>query len=82
MWRLPPSPLPLKGGHIIFVLRLNVKSSHFPYYWFLHDIIKIQTKELSILLIFYFYEALEQLKLILIENFYFKRVLHFVIRYA
>ena len=56
----PPPPCRWKGG--TFVLSLNVKSSHFPYYWFLHDIIKIQTNKLSILLIFYFHEALEQLK--------------------
>ena len=45
----------------------------------LHDIIKIQTKELSILLIFYFYEALEQLKTNINRKFSLQRVLHFVI---
>ena len=52
------------------------------YGWFSHDVIKIQTKKLSILPRFYFHDALEQLKTNIHNNFRFKRVLEFVIEYA
>ena len=47
-----------------------------------HDVTKIQTTKLSILLRFYFYDVLEQLKTNFHTNFRFKRVLGFVIEYA
>ena len=50
--------------------------------WFSHDVTKIQTKKLSILLRFYFHDALEQLKTNFHTNFRFKRVLGFVIEDA
>ena len=50
--------------------------------WFSHEVTKIQTKELSILPRFYFYDALEQLKTNFHTNFRFKKVLGFVIEYA
>ena len=43
--------------------------------WFSHDVTKIQTTKLSILLRFYFHGVLERLK----TNFRFKGVLGFVI---
>ena len=52
------------------------------YCWFSHDVTKIQTKKLSILPSFYFYDALEQLKTNFHTNFRFKRVLGFVIEYT
>ena len=54
----------------------------FPYCWFSQDVTKVQTTKLSILLIFYFHEVLEQLKTNFHTNFRFKRVLGFVIEYA
>ena len=50
--------------------------------WFSHDVTKIQTTKLSILLGFYFNDVLEQLKTNFHTNFRFKRVLGFVIEYA
>ena len=50
--------------------------------WFSHDVTKIQTTKLSILLRFYFHGVLEQLKTNFQTNFRFKRVLGFVIEYA
>ena len=50
--------------------------------WFSHDVTKIQTTKLSILLRFYFHDVLEQLKTNFHTNFRFKRVLGFVIEYA
>ena len=47
-----------------------------------HDVTKIQTTKLSILLRFYFHDVLEQLKTNFQTNFRFKRVLGFVIEYA
>ena len=44
-----------------------------------HDVTKIQTTKLSILLRFYFHDVLEQLKTNFHTNFRFKRVLGFVI---
>ena len=52
------------------------------YCWFSHDVTKIQTTKLSILLRFYFRDVLEQLKTNFQTNFPFKRVLGFVIKYA
>ena len=51
------------------------------YCWFSHDVTKIQTKKLSIVLRFYFHDALGQLKTNFHTNFRFKRVLGFVIEY-
>ena len=50
--------------------------------WFSHDVTKIQTTKLSILLRFYFHGVLELLKTIFHTNFRFNRVLGFVIEYA
>ena len=47
-----------------------------------HDVTKIPTTKLSILLRFYFHDVLEQLKTNFHTNFRFKRVLGFVIEYA
>jgi len=52
------------------------------YCWFSHDVTKIQTAKLSILLRFYFHGVLEQLKTNFHTNFRVKRVLGFVIEYA
>ena len=52
------------------------------YCWFSHDVIKFQTKKLSILPRFYFHDALEQLKTHFHTNFRFERVLGFVIEYS
>ena len=52
------------------------------YCWFSHDVTKLQTTKLSILLRFYFHDVLEQLKTNFHTNFRFKRVLGFVIEYA
>ena len=49
---------------------------------FSHNVTKIQTTKLSILLRFYFHGVLEQLKANFQTNFRFKRVLGFVIEYA
>ena len=49
---------------------------------FTHDVTKIQTTKLSILLRFYFHGLLEQLKTNFQTNFRFKRVLGFLIEYA
>ena len=53
-----------------------------PIGWFSHNVIKIQTTKLSILLRFYFHDELEQLKTNVHTNFRFKRVLGFVLQYA
>ena len=50
--------------------------------WFSHDVTKIQTTKLSILLRLYFHYVLEQLKTNFHTNFRFKRALGFVIEYA
>ena len=50
------------------------------YSWFSHDITKIQTKKLSLLLSFYFHVVLQHLKTYIQTNFRFKRVLRFVIQ--
>ena len=50
------------------------------YSWFLHDITKIQTKKLSLLLSFYFHVVLQHLKTYIQTNFRFKRVLRFVVQ--
>ena len=52
------------------------------YSWFSHDVTKIQTKKLSLLLSFYFYVILEHLKTFIQKNFRFKRVLCFAIQDA
>ena len=49
---------------------------------FSHNVTKIQTTKLSILLRFYFHGVLEQLKTNFQANFRFKKVLGFVIEYA
>ena len=52
------------------------------YCWFSHDVAKIQTTKLSMLLRFYFHEVLGQLKTNFHTNFRFKRVLGLVVEYA
>ena len=47
-----------------------------------HDVTKIQTTKLSILLRFYFHDVLEQLKTNFHTNLRFARVIGFVIQYA
>ena len=48
----------------------------------LHNVTKIQIKELLILLRFYFYEVLEQVKTNIYSNFHSERALPFVMQYA
>ena len=48
-------------------------------YRFSHDVTKIYTKEISILLSFYRYEVLQQLNIFIYTKFWFKRVLCFAI---
>ena len=50
--------------------------------WFSHDVTKIQTKKLSVLLSFYFHVILKHLKTFKQTNFRFKRVLCFAIQDA
>ena len=45
--------------------------------WFSHDITKIQTKKLSLLLSFYFHMVLQHLKTFIQTIFWLKKVLHF-----
>ena len=52
------------------------------YYWFSHDVAKIQNKKLWLLPRFYVHDALEQLKTNFHTNFRVKRVLGLVIEYA
>ena len=61
---------------------MKKKETIFTYCWFSHDVTKIQTTKLSILLRFYFHGVLEQLKTNFQTNFRFNRVLGFVIEYA
>ena len=63
-------------------LLVNVSTYVSTYCWFSHDVTKIQTTKLSILLRFYFHGILEQLKTNFQTNLFFKRVLGFVIEYA
>ena len=46
---------------------------------FSHDVTKIQTKKLSVLLSFFFYEALQHLNTLIYWNFWFERVPPFAI---
>ena len=62
-------------------MKKRKKETIFTYCWFSHDVTKIQTTKLSILLRFYFHGILEQLKTNFQTNFRFKRVLGFVIEY-
>ena len=55
------------------VVELNTNS------WFSHDVTKIQTKKLSLLLSFYFHVILEHLKTFIQTNFRFKRIICFAI---
>ena len=72
------------NGYFAHVIspQLNIWSHRIMYCWFSHDVTKIQTTKLSILLRFYFHGVLEQLKTNFHTNFRFKRVLGFVIEYA
>ena len=72
----------LKCTKMVYLRCTKFMSAETIYCWFSHDVIKIQTKKLSILPRFYFQDALEQLKTNFHKNFRFKRVLEFVIEYA
>ena len=61
---------------------LNVQNYAPNYSWFSHDVTKIQTTKLSLLLSFYFHVILEHLKTFIQKNFQFKRVLCFAIQGA
>ena len=61
---------------------LNVQNYAPNYSWFSHDVTKIQTKKLSLLLSFYFHVILEHLKTFIQKNFQFKRVLYFAMQDA
>ena len=52
------------------------------YSWLSHDVTKIPSKKLSLLLSFYFHVILEPLKTFIQTNFRFKRVLCFAIQDA
>ena len=52
------------------------------YCWFSHDVTKIQTTKLSILVRLHFHGVLEQLETNFQTNFRFKTVLDFVIEYT
>ena len=51
-------------------------------YWFSHDVTKMQTKKLTLLLSFYFQVVLQDLKTYIKTDFRFKRVLRFAIQDA
>ena len=55
----------------------RARTRAFRYSWFSHDIAKIQTKKLSLLLSFFFHVILQHLKTFIQTNFRFKRVLRF-----
>ena len=65
-------------GKMIRCRMIGNNNLHLSYYWFSHEVTKIQTKKLTILPRFYFHDALEQLKTNFHTNFRFKRVLGFV----
>ena len=71
---------------IIWILRNNLFSrrelNKQAYSWFSHDVTKIQTKKLSLLLSFYFHVVLQHHKTLIQTNFRFKRVLRFAIQDA
>ena len=74
-----------RGSTVIRTLSFSCAvslSSNYAYYSFLHDVTKIQTSKLSILLRFYFHDVVGQLKTNFHTNFRFKRVLGFVVDYA
>ena len=52
------------------------------YSGFSHEVTKFQTTKLSIVLMFYFHDVLEQLKTNVHTNFRFKTVPGFVLEYA
>ena len=62
--------------------QLNIWSHRIMYCWFSHDVTKIQTTKLSILLRFYFHDVLEQVKTNVRTSFRFKRFLGFALEYA
>ena len=55
----------------------RARTRAFRYSWFSHDITKIQTKKLSLLLSFFFHVILQHLKTFIQTNFRFKTVLRF-----
>ena len=75
--RFPPN---MESGVTGKEVAFSIQSSF--YWWFSHDVTKIQTKKLSILRRFYFHDALEQLKTNFHTNFRLKKVLGFVMEYA
>ena len=68
----------------VVVVVVVVVAYKLPNSWFPHDVTKIQTKKLSLLLSFYFHVILEHLmiKAFIQKNFRFKRVLCFAIQDA
>ena len=75
-------PLPVDDSLPVDVRRSEKSLLKLPIGWFSHDVTKIQTTKLSILLRFYFHDELEQLKTNVHTNFRLKRVLGFVLQYA
>ena len=64
-------------------VNIHLKERKWKWYsWFSHDVTKIQTKKLSLLLSFYLHVILEHLKTFTQINFRFKRVLCFAIQDA
>ena len=68
-------------AHLVFI-GIYIIRCFLQYCWFSHDVTKIQTTKLSILLRRYFHYVLEQLRTSFHTNFCFKRVLGFVIEYV
>ena len=66
-------------GKIFWRLFCQTARKSEPACWFSHDVTKIHTTKLSILLRFYFHGVLQQLKTNFQTNFRFRRVLGFVI---
>ena len=66
----------------VVVVVVVVVAYKLPNSWFSHDVTKIQTKKLLLLLSFYFHVILEHLKTFIQTTFRFKRVLCFAIQDA
>ena len=61
---------------------LAISLSYVLYDWFSHDVTDIQTKKLSILLSFHFYEVLKYPNTFIYTNFWLERVIRFAIEDA
>ena len=79
-------PLQLKGSYLANLQWYKCYSEFYAKVllnsWFSHNVTKIQTKKLSLLLSFYFHVILEHLKTFIQTNVRFKRFLRFAIQDA